>query len=111
MGAATQQRASRVFVLEPVKQRLDDAKRFGQLSYIFPRDAARASIWDSDELANEILDILRRAEYDPQADYIVVTGHQIPLSIAVAAITAEYGEFQVLFFNATDHCYVERVLG
>lgn len=111
MNNVTQVRTARVFVLEPVKQRIDDAKRFGEIEYIFPHDAMRSSIFDTDSLADEILESLERMDYRPDVDYLVMTGNQIPLVTAVAAIVADYGEFKALLFHAADHCYVERILG
>lgn len=104
-------KTKRVFLLEPVKQRIDSAVAFGKLEYVFPPDAARSSIWDSDKLTNEILDALEVADYDPSADYIIATGHLVPVVTLVAAVASRYGEFQALLFNAADHCYVQRLLG
>jgi len=109
MGATTA--IIRVFVLEPVKQRLDNAARFGKVEYIFPPDAARCSIFDTKDLSDEILASLKTQSYNPDSDYIVITGHQIPVVTMVAALANEYGEFKALLYNAVEHDYIERVLG
>ena len=109
MGATTA--TIRVFVLEPVKQRLDNAARFGTIAYIFPPDSARCSIFDTEDLSDEIITTLKTQSYNPETDYIVITGHQIPVVTMVAALANEYGKFKALLYNAVEHGYIERLLG
>lgn len=103
--------ANRVFLFEPVKQRLSDVSRYGDLFYLFDKDSERASIWDTAIMSDDIIASLEKHKYLPDVDYIAITGHLIPLAVMIAAVTNEYGKFRALLFDAKDHSYCERMLG
>lgn len=101
----------RVFFLERAMQRIDSARQFGRITYIFPPHVDRCSIWDTEIFCNDALDRLKELHYDPAIDFIAVTGHIIPLVSLTAALISEYDKIKVLFFNAADYSYNERILG
>lgn len=111
MNATVENKTARTFLLEPVQYRIDGAARYGPLHYIFPPDAARSSIWETSRLSDEILQRLDRLQYDPNLDYLVVTGHQIALATMIAVVANDYGNFRALFYDMNSREYVERVLG
>ena len=102
---------ARVFLFEPVKQRLQDVSRYGKIEYMFPKDSERASIWDTDTMSDDVIESLEKADYSPEIDFIAITGHLVPLAVMIAAVTNEYGKFRALLFDARDHSYCERMLG
>lgn len=103
---------NRVFLLEPLRNlNVASAQQFGNVQYILPEDCERTSIWRTEEFARQIIDKLYSLHYVPSEDYIAVTGQIVPLAIMIAAIANEWGCFRALLFSATDHSYVERMLG
>lgn len=106
-----QDNKTRVFFFEPTKQRIDDALKFGNGEFIFDEHAARASIWSTQELTAEILESLERQSYDPDKDFIAVTGHFVPVSVMLSAVAGYYGRFKGLMFDGIAHRYVETILG
>lgn len=93
---------SRVFIIERSKHNVSTANAFGALVTLFPRTGDRPSIWRSTECASRVIAELRRYRFDPQQDFILLCGSQIMLSIVVAVVAVEYGQFTALAFNTHD---------
>lgn len=105
---------ARVFVFEQTRQQLDGAAEFGNVLYLFQPNSgrnSRSSIWDTESVAQEICNALIKYNYDPAIDFICISGSCIPLAIYIATVTAEYGRFKALLFDAKDRNYVCRELG
>ncbi len=102
---------SRVFIFERTKQRVDGVLKFGVLTYIFDEHAQRASIFSTQDLSGDVIDSLELQRFDPERDYIAVTGHFVPVAVMLAAVGAFYGKFKALLFDGVALSYVERVLG
>jgi len=98
---------TRAFVLEPASQSVHTAREYGEITYIFQKGEKRSSIW-SEEFKQELLDCLEAQQFNPKVDCFVVTGHLVPLTIAVTTILIKYGCLQVLFYSATERQYVLR---
>lgn len=107
-------RAAVVFAFEQTRQQLDGAEEFGVVQYLFQPNSgrnSRSSIWDTESVAQEICEALTKYNYDPAIDFICVSGSCIPLAIYIATVTAEYGRFKALLFDAKERNYVCRELG
>ena len=99
----------RVFLLEPCRQNTEDAKRFGEVKYLFLEEGSRSSIW-AEEFTEELLEELDLLEFNPNVDYILVAGGVVPNFIAAAAIGGAYGQFKALLYDAKTSTYKERLL-
>lgn len=102
---------SRVFFLEKPRQNVEEAKEFGAIDFIFPRDAEHASIWKGEEFTADILQRLDELRFDPDADYIAVTGNMVPLTTLIAAVAATWGQFRVLCWDWISKDYVAVTVG
>jgi len=100
----------RVFVLEVSRVDVRDAKRYGELRFIFTPHMRHPSIWNR-EYEEVILDRLSAEEFNPSVDYFVIAGQIIGHIIAATAIVNEYGHFRALMFSAPNSEYVERIIG
>lgn len=102
-----------VFVFEQTRQAVDGAQRFGNVMYIFDRSTheARAGIWDTEKLQEDIRNALAFKGFVPERDYICVTGHVASLAVLIAAVIAQYGTAQFLIYDSTSKAYVGRTLG
>jgi hypothetical protein len=103
--------SSRAFAIEPSPLSLNDAERFGRVSYIFDDDNSRPSIWNNAKLRTAVLAALQKFSYNPEQDYLILTGQVVLLSFIVAIIANEYGPFKALVFDAPNRAYQERVFG
>lgn len=110
---ATEVETARVFVFEKTSREVDDAKRFGEILYLFKQGIGkqRASIWDVDRLTAQILEQLDRMQFNPEKDYICICGNVVPIAIYLSTVVAEYGAINALLFHTSERCYYERRLG
>ncbi len=100
----------RVFVIEPPRKlTVDGAREFGEIHYLFNSDTRRSSIFDVLNFTRDILDALTRNEYDPNTDYVCVTGSIITVSLMMAALGAKYKQFQILLFSSQQSKYVSKL--
>ena len=90
---------SRCFLVEATDLDVSSASKFGELQVVFPSERWRPSVFLPD-YAEALVARLREVDYDPEVDFVVVAGRQLPLAVAMAAIGATYGKFRVLAFNA-----------
>lgn len=90
---------SRAFIVEQPRLDVSGAERFGKLSVLFRAGRYRPSVWEP-AFAQAIVGRLREERFDPESDYIVLTGQQLLLVGLVAAVVAAYGKFTALAFNA-----------
>lgn len=102
---------SKVFVLERVQQDIEQAERFGEIEYVFDFGDLRPSIWKAKEFSESVIDALEIKRFDPERDLFAITGHIIPITLAMARMIKEYGRIRVLFFKLPDREYVEKELG
>ena len=101
---------ARVFALEPCRQDISSARKFGRITYLFERDGDRSSIW-APEFPREIVQKLDALGFEPDVDFFVVAGQMVPLVIAISSIVATYGATNVLFYSSTERHYVTRTIG
>ena len=101
---------SKVFILEPVRSKLDvsKAREYGEIIYIFQRDARRCSVWDHKNFSLTVLRRLKALGYNYKTDFICVVGAILTVTIAIIALTQKYEEFNALFFNSVSGDYVKR---
>lgn len=105
----TQTRKARAFVLEPFDLPLKNAREYGDVTYVYDKDAERPSIWSPD-FVPDVMRTLDRMGYDPDLDYFVVYGHQVPLVMTLCALAAHGGTVNLLLWSATERRYVARTV-
>lgn len=102
---------SRVFTALPVKNlNIDEANRFGQLLPIFNADEKPPALW-SEEFALAAMARLHLHKYNPVSDYILIAGPTVATTKVVAALSAEFGRINVLFFDAVKQTYTIQGVG
>lgn len=89
----------RAFVIEDTTLDVSRAGDFGDVTVLFKRGYPRPSLWES-SYADVLVARLKEMTYDPDEDYIVLSGQMMALVVSVAAIVAAYGKFKALAFNA-----------
>ena len=98
----------KVFAIESTNLDLGPTREYGDLVYIF--ENSRVSIWDR-EFSQSIVDELFVLGFDPTRDYLVMTGHIVPLVLAVAAAVTAWGTIKLLLWSASERHYTEREVG
>lgn len=100
----------RVFVAEPVQKDISDALRFGELAVMFPETQHRQSVWEPG-IDYAVMRRLQALKFDAQSDYFLVVGTQVLLMSTAACLTKLHGSFKALYWHASMHEYVSRVVG
>ena len=101
---------SKVFIIERPRNNIDvsDARKFGDIVYVFDHDDRRCGVWQITLFGQTILRRLESLGFDPESDYVCVTGAMVTVLIAIVAVAQRYDEFNALLFNAVNNCYVEK---
>ena len=100
----------RAFVLEPSKYDSSQAEDFGKRVYVFAEGEFRISIFD-DRFVGKVVDKLMDYNFDPDQDFIVLTGDLIVVSLfAVAATSWTDLRVKALAWHSGDRCYKELLL-
>ena len=99
-------------LLEPVKHDIDisTAAAHGEIVFLFNRGDGKPNIFD-DRFQDVIDKRLTEIRYNPDIDYIVISGQMIAIVTMVGLLTAAYGEIRVLVFSAGDRKYVVKTIG
>lgn len=97
-----------VFVLDE-KTRVDfsPAKRHGDVKFVFDCDDERPSIWSVAYYEQAVTKMLAQ-EFDPDVDYLVAVGSQVPLLLLSATLVAKFGQVNLLLFDSTTSEYVHK---
>ena len=82
----------------------EGAKSFGKLRELLPRNI---SVFNPNSLAATIGPIIADFKED---DYLLISGHAIACSLTVYLLSLRHRKINVLYFEARDGEYVERVL-
>ena len=97
---------SRVYLFDPgVRFNTNSASSYGEVVRAYPEGI---SLFNTDQLTAVIFDTLRR--FDPDEDFITLTGNNVVLSLAVALALSAYGRVKLLIFDARTSKYVERTI-
>ena len=103
-------KASRVFVIEPVRNYIDisKAQKYGEIIYIFNHEDRRCSAWEHVHFGQEILQRLKALEFDSKTDFICIVGAMLTVSITAITVAQHYDKFNILLFNSVNDAYVKR---
>jgi hypothetical protein len=102
----------RAFVLEPTMHDSTMAAAHGEIVMVFGHQRDHPPTF-SHGFQVSLMKRLRDLRFDPEEDCLVITGQLVALTIAVAAMVAEYGPIRTLCFNAHADVreYEEIVMG
>lgn len=100
---------ARVFQVAPhSRYNTEGAKEFGEIVYLM--EDIRISPLRPEELISVIFRRLAELEYDPDIDFVVLTGGQYLVIIMSDCISYLYGSYKALLFDAHAGGYVCRHL-
>lgn len=93
------------FIVEPSGVSTEAAEKFGERVFLFTEFVNPFSV---EKLMRETKERLELAEYDPDTDYIVLTGPCIHVSLFVGLVLLEWSRAKLLLFDAPNSDYKER---
>jgi hypothetical protein len=91
----------RAFLLEETDLDVTSASAFGAIEVLFSSNVPRPSIW-SDDFEDRVLERLIEVRFNPDRDFIILTGQVVPLVRATTVVSEAYGHFKVLAFDTRD---------
>lgn len=97
-----------VYVLAPPEGRFntEGAIAFGQVRHASMPDGR--SFFNTDAIMEWLGELL--SEFDPDTDFIAMTGQNVVVALAVAHVMADFGRVRLLLFDARTSKYVERTV-
>lgn len=105
-------RNARVFIAEPVSDRYDirGAKEHGHIVYLYEPnfeagDSARVNAFDVTQNVRHFMKRLDELKYDPDQDFICMTGHNMVTAALLTAASMDYEEVRLLAFNSANKNY------
>jgi hypothetical protein len=98
---------SRVFIPE-MNPRYDvsQAEAWGEIVPL----VERVNALDPTSSVIQFQEALTKLQFDPQKDWLLMSGHMLACSTAMLAVFDLYGYVPVLLFNSTTSKYVQRVV-
>jgi len=104
----------KVILLEEPRRSIDvsAAIEFGRIEYAYGSSASarRCSVFRSTDFGEEVLKRLGEMGFDPGQDSLCVAGSMVPVVLLIAAAACRYEQIRVLFYNASEGRYVQRVI-
>jgi hypothetical protein len=96
---------SRVFIFAPQDGRfnIDSAAAYGEVIPAYPEGV---SPFNTDCLVDRLFETIE--SFEPDSDFIAMTGNNIVVALAVALALSSYGRLRLLIFDARTSKYVER---
>lgn len=100
---------SRVLIVQDQSDRFDisGAHRFGEVEFLLDPDI---SPFNTDRVAMQIAKRLRELDYDPDRDFIALTGPALMLALFMGIVMSAYTEPRILLFDAKARKYELRTL-
>ena len=95
-----------VFASESGRFNTAGAVQFGQVRHCNPEGSV--SVFNTDA-AMDFVDS-RLESFDPDTDFIAMTGQNVVVSLAVGHVLATFGRVRLLLFDARSSKYVERTV-
>lgn len=93
------------------KFNLSAAESFGTLTYLSSKATGKSiNPFKTGAAIEEICERLAQLEYDPDRDFVAMTGGTLLVTLLVLAVVARHGRVKVLFFDAVNNTYVVREL-
>ena len=98
---------SRVFIFAPQDGRFntESAEAYGEVTHAYPEGV---SPFNTDCLTDKLFATVE--DFEPDSDFIAMTGNNVVLALAVALTLSSYGRVRLLIFDARTSKYVERTI-
>lgn len=98
---------TRVFVPQ-ISQKFDmgDAKRYGT---IVPLTEERIDPLNPPSVVSLFISQLENLDFDPEKDYVCLTGSQLVTAMFLAVLSARYEELKLLIFDSRNSSYCVRL--
>lgn len=108
IAGAAQPRPSRVFFLEPIRERFSivGARRYGSTVYLFPD--SDISAFQGEDAVRRIRSRLVELAFDESRDWIALTGRTASLAMLCLTLAWKCGRVRLLVFDAESSRYVSR---
>ena len=100
---------SRCILFEPTKFDIKGIDAYGESVYLFD-DIPRRPLKDQ-LLECQIIDRLEGLGFDPESDFVVLSGAQLSVLILATTIVSYYGPVRMLAFDSVTQEYFERSMG
>lgn len=97
---------ARVFIVNYIGKDMSDAKQYGTM---IPITEGNVDVFNLDRLVWTIKDALDRHEYNPDHDYILLSGG-LSLNFSIGLIAAKYDKINLLLWDAKNRRYVKKGL-
>lgn len=99
-----------VIVLERNDQHdLTDAKRYGDVHFLFERGDARPSIF-SHAFLDECYKRMAMVGYQPARDFVAISGSITLVALLVTDLVSRNEDVNLLFFDAKNNEYVHKLI-
>jgi len=98
---------NKVFLPQP-NERFDvsGAKKFGEVVHLLDF----ANPFNTTSVAEKLVESLEENNFNPEKDYLCMTGSPLVLAILLAVAFEKYGTIRMLMFDAKESNYRERRL-
>ena len=98
----------RVFMIDSdPKHDVSDARRFGSLQTLWGRHEPRPSVF-SHAFVKETTSRMDELEYDPEVDYIVVTGNVVMNTVLITSLAMRDDTVNLLLYDSAMEEYVHK---
>jgi hypothetical protein len=98
----------RVFLAESsTRYDVSAAKPYGEIVHLLKRPM---SPFNTTAIVEEFRAALEEHQFDPDVDYVCMTGSSLVVALLLATLSAEYERLHLLMFEATTSAYKDRWL-
>ena len=96
---------ARVFCVNYINGKdMSDAKKYGTM---VPLTEGNVNVFNLDRLIWTLKDVLEKYFFNPQRDYILLSGG-LPINFAMGAICAKFGKLNLLLWDAKNKKYIHK---
>lgn len=97
---------SRVILVEPnPRYDLTAAEEFGDIVYL---SKTIMTPFNTADLIRTVKERLVAMDYDPETDYVCMTGYSLTVAMFLAVAVRMFGEVKIVMFDARNSTYKER---
>lgn len=100
----------KVFVLfEDTKKDVSDAGRFGEITYVYPTNEPHPKVW-TNSFVQDMLKRLSDLQFNPEVDYVVVSGTVVPLVLLLTRLARDYQTLNMLLYDSSVDEYIHKAV-
>lgn len=89
----------RAFLLEPCDLDVTGASKFGEIVTLYSHKNARPHELTGALFQSCVLDTLEHYHFDPDRDFIIITGKTVALALMIGAVCVTYEDVKALCFD------------